>query len=320
MKKFLLISLIFTLAGCLIFSAGYQSAIAAEKSKYGGILKFNHSKPAGVIGDPLKIQGYNHEFIDFMLQTLVLPSNEKLGTFEPELATSWELAPDKSSYTFHLRKAVKFHDGTDFNAQAAKWNLERWVKSKRPKLDKVTSIDVIDDHTIRFNLSGWDAVALFDFAKDTYIISPTAFEKHGQEWAKYNPIGTGAFKIVELKRNVRLRYEKFADYWQKGLPYLDGIHITQIGDPMTAMASLKRGDIDVWFNCDSVSGAELKATGDFVITNNPGPHWVLIFNSKDPNSLWSNKKLRMAFEYAVDKKALTKATGRGFTYPIYEII
>ena len=320
MKKFLLISLVVLLVGGFVLSYGAQPVMAAAKGKYGGILRFNHSKPAGIIGNPLKIRGWNHEFVDFVLQTLITPSHKELGKFEPTLATSWKLAPDKSHIIFKLRKGVKFHDGTDFNAQAAKWNLDRWVKSKRPRLDKVTSIEVLDDYTIKCNLSGWDNVVLFDFAKDTFIVSPTAWEKHGEEWANYHPVGTGAFKLVEYKRNVFLRYEKFDDYWRKGLPYLDGIYVTQIPDPMTAIASLKKGEIDAWIGVDPISGSELRKEGGWGISTNPGPHGVFQFNSEDPNSPWSDKRMREALEYAINKKAIAKITGRGFFYPIYEII
>ncbi|MFC1891322.1 ABC transporter substrate-binding protein [Thermodesulfobacteriota bacterium] len=321
MKKPILILLIFALIGGFVLTHGTSPVMAAGQSnKYGGVLKYNMDKVAGVIGDPLLIRAWNHEYIDFMLETLVNPSNDKLGTFEPALATSWTLAPDRSHYTFNLRKGVKFSDGTDWNAQAAKWNIERWLKSKRPKFDRLKSIEVVDDHTLKCNLSGWDAVTMFDFGKDSYHISPAAFEKNGQEWAKFNPIGTGPFKLVDYKRNDRVVYDKVKDYWEKGLPYLDGIHITQIQDPMTAIASLKRGEIDGWMGIDSVSGAELKATGDYILDTNPGPHQLISFNSKDSNSIWSNKKMRMALEYAIDKVPLTKATGRGFTYPVYEIV
>ncbi|MBW1799408.1 MAG: ABC transporter substrate-binding protein [Deltaproteobacteria bacterium] len=320
MKKCLFVSSIFVLTVALLTGLSAAPAMAAEKAKYGGILKFNHSKPAGIIGNPLKIRGWNHEFIDFILQTLIRPSNTKLGSFEPQLAESWELAPDKSYYTFKLRKDVKFHDGTVFNAQAAKWNLDMWVKSKRPRLDKVTSVDVVDDYTIRCNLSGWDNVTLFDFAKDTFMVSPTAWKKNGEEWARYNPVGTGAFKLVEFKRKVSLKYEKFKDYWKKGLPYLDGVFITQIPDPMTAIASLKKGEIDAWMGVDPVSGSELRKTGDWVISTNPGPHQVLLYNSTDPKSPWADKRMREALEYAIDKETIAKTTGRGFTFPVWEMI
>jgi len=76
---------------------GTQSASAAEKAKYGGILKFNTDNPAGIIGDPLKIMMWNHIFSDVALQCLLRPSNTRMGDFEPELATSWKLAPDRSN-------------------------------------------------------------------------------------------------------------------------------------------------------------------------------------------------------------------------------
>ena len=132
MKKVLFAVLILTLVCGFLLTHGVQSVMSAEKGKYGGILKMNHSKPAGIIGHPLKIRAWNHEFIDNTLQTLIRASNTEMGVYEPVLATSWELAPDKSSYTFKLRRGVTFHDGTPFNAQAAKWNLDMWVKSKRP--------------------------------------------------------------------------------------------------------------------------------------------------------------------------------------------
>ena len=175
MKKIVIFAFVLAFMYSFVFMNDVQPVGAAEKAKYGGILKMNHSKPAGVIGNPLKIRGWNHEFIDNTLQTLIRPSNTEMGVYDPLLATSWELAPDKSHYIFKLRKGVKFHDGTPFNAKAAKWNLDMWVKSKRPRLDKVTSVDVIDDHTIRCNLKGWDAVTLADFSKDTFMISPAAW-------------------------------------------------------------------------------------------------------------------------------------------------
>ncbi|MBW1996635.1 MAG: ABC transporter substrate-binding protein [Deltaproteobacteria bacterium] len=320
MKRSYFVPLWFFLMCGLILGLGFQPSMAAEKSKYGGILKYNHTKTAGIVGNPLKIRGWNHEYIDNVLETLIIPSNKKMGEFEPQLATGWELAPDKSCYIFKLRKGVEFHDGTDFNAQAVKWNLDMWVKSKRPRLDKVKSIEVLDDYTVRVNLSGWDAVTLSDFSKDTYIVSPTAWKKHGEKWVDYHPVGTGPFKLVEFRRNVHLKYKRFEGYWKKGLPYLDGLFVTQIPDPMTAMAALKRGEIDAWTGVDPISGSELKKTGKWTIYTNPAIHRVIQFNSTDPKSIWSDKRMREALEYAIDKERIAKVMGRGFFFPIYEIV
>ena len=103
MKKIVMFTFVLAFACGFVFLNGVQPLEAAEKGKYGGILKMNHSKPAGVIGNPLKIRGWNHEFIDNTLQTLIRPSNTEMGVYDPVLATSWELAPDKSYYQFKLR-------------------------------------------------------------------------------------------------------------------------------------------------------------------------------------------------------------------------
>ena len=320
MKRVFFLTLIVVLACGFSLMQGHRMVMAAEKGKYGGILKMNHSKPAGIIGNPMKIRGWNHEFIDNTLQTLIRPSNTEMGVFDPVLATSWELAPDKSNYIFKLRKGVTFHDGTPFNAESAKWNLDMWVESNRPRLDKVTSVDVIDDYTIRCNLSGWDAVTLEDFSKDTFMISPTAWEKHGENWVDYHPVGTGPFKLTEFKRNVHLKFKKHDDYWAKGFPYLEGIEFSQIPDPMTTIASLKRGEIDAWMGVDPISASELQGSKGLVVIPNPALHNLLQFNSTDPKSPWSDIRMREALEYAVDKEALAKTVGRGFFTPVYEII
>ncbi len=320
MKKILFITLILTVVCGFLLMNGIQPVMAAGKGKYGGILKMNHSKPAGIIGNPLKIRGWNHEFIDNTLQTLIRPSHTEIDTYIPHLATSWELAPDKSYYIFKLRKGVTFHDGTPFNAEAAKWNLDMWVKAKRPQLKTLTSVDVIDDYTIRCNLSGWDAVTLRDFGRQSVMISPTAWKKHGEKWIDYHPVGTGPFKLKEFKRNVHVKFVKFDDYWVKGYPYLDGIEFLQIPDPMTTIASLKRGEIDAWMGVDPVSAAQLQNSKGLTIIPNPAIHNLLQFNSTDPKSPWADRRMREALEYAIDKPALAKSVGRGFFTPVYEII
>lgn len=324
MKKCFLISLgISLVVGFVIFS-GTQPAIAAEKGKYGGILKINHAKEASSIGFPLNIRHWNHEYTDFCAQFLLKPDPVNIGQREAWLATSWALAPDKSSYTFHLRKGVKFHDGTDFNAQAAKWNLDFWVKAKRPTLDTVTSVEVVDNYTIKCNLSKWDSVLENDFARQTYMISPTAYEKHDEKWANTHPVGTGPFKLTKFKRKSYLTFDKFKDYWEKkdgdALPYLDGLFVAQIPDPMTAIAALKAREVDALMGVDTVTASELLATGDYVADWIPGLSVVIVMNSTNPDSVWSDKRMRAALEYAVDKEKISKSLGYGFVQPVNEIV
>jgi len=324
MKKSLFISLIMVLVVGLFLMNGVLPVIAAEKGKYGGILKINHAKAAASFGFPLNIRHWNHEYTDFVCQAMARPDPKNIGAYEPVLATSWELAPDKSYYIFHLRKGVKFHDGTDFNAQAAKWNLDFWVNSKRPTLDKVKSIEVVDDYTIKCHLSSWDSVLIDDFSRQTYMISPTAYEKNGEKWADTHPVGTGAFKLKEFRRNAYLEFERFEDYWEKRngdkLPYLDGIYITQIQDPMTAIAALKKGEVDALMGIDVVTANELKQSGDYDFQWIPGLALVVVMNSMNPKSIWSDQRMRAALEYAVDKETICKSLGYGFVHPANQVV
>lgn len=317
MNKLILVSLIIIVIGGFLVCLA-QPVTAAEKPKHGGILRFNTAKSVANIGEPVSMRGGGFLFSGYALEGLVELSNEDIGTIRPELATSWELAPDKSNYIFHLRKGVKFHDGTEFNAQAVKWNLDRYIKAKRTMASNISSIDVIDKYTVRANLKKWDRTVLPGFRAE--LISPTAFEKNGIKWAIRNPVGTGPFKVTEFKRDIHVKYERNPDYWDKGLPYLDGIFMTMIPDPMTAKAMMTNGDIDIWTFADAVSGVELGKTGKFIVKKGIGPNVVISFNSKDPNSIWSDSRMRMALEYAIDKDAMHKAIGHGFRNTIYEVI
>ncbi|MBW1768954.1 MAG: ABC transporter substrate-binding protein [Deltaproteobacteria bacterium] len=318
-KRIFIITLSIILMGSFVFGFSSKAAMAAEKPKYGGILTFNMFPPVATLGNPLKFRGPDHEYIDNTLETLIRPSNEKMGVFEPLLATSWEFAPDKSYCIFKLNKGIKFHDGTDFNAEAVKWNLNQWIKSIRPRLNKVKTIDIIDDYTLKFNLKAWDSVFISDLGKDTYMVSPTAFEKHGEKWADTNPVGTGPFKFKRYKRNTVVTFDRFEGYWKKGLPYLGGLKILMIPDPMTFSAAFQRKDLDA-VRVDYILASELRAAGGYDIIALPTGHTALTFNSEDSNSIWSNKKAREALEYAIDKEKVAKVIGKGYINPIYEIV
>ncbi|MBW1911751.1 MAG: ABC transporter substrate-binding protein [Deltaproteobacteria bacterium] len=321
MKKYFLILLTVLLMGSFISGMGVQSALAKEKPKYGGVLKLNFFRPASRIGVPLNIRHSDHWYSEHALQKLIEGAEDQAGAYVGILATSWDLAPDRKSYTFHLRKGVKFHDGTDFNAQVVKWNLDKVLASKRPQFDKVTGIDIIDDHTIRFNLSEWDNLFIGDFSSDPgFIISPASFEKKGEKWANTNPVGTGPWKIKKIKRNTMISFEKYKGYWEAGVPYLDELLVYHIPDSMTAMAAFKNKDIDILYSTDPITADELESTGNYIVQIGSGPSGTLVMNTTDPKSVWYDKRMRYAFEYAIDKELMAKSIGRGYLKPSYEIV
>ena len=180
MRKVYLNVLLILLTGGLVFGGLVQPGMAEDKPKYGGKLILNFFRPVSRIGVPLNVRHSDQWYANHAIDKLIQSSEEVAGAVVPQLAINWELAPDKLSYTFKLRKGVKFHDGTDFNAQAVKWNLDKVIVASRPQLSKLTSIEVIDDYTVKFNLSSWDNQILNEFNSDVgLIISPASFEKNG---------------------------------------------------------------------------------------------------------------------------------------------
>src|SRR6266571_1670161 len=169
----------------------------------------------------------------------------------PELAKSWEVLDEGRTYVFHLHEGVKFHDGTDFNAQAAKWNIDRildpevksWI---RPYYEDVEQVEAVDTYILRIRLkepSGALPIALGGYYQGILMASPKAFETYDKDWL-YHPVGTGPFKFKEWIPGKHVILEKNPQYFKPGLPYLDTLEYRVMKDPLTASTALRAGEID----------------------------------------------------------------------------
>jgi peptide/nickel transport system substrate-binding protein len=257
-----------------------------------------------------------------------IPISERLvdwdakGNLIPLLARSWEGDPVNKTVTYHLRKGVKFHDGTPFNAEAARWNFQ-FLKDNGRLTDGefVKSIDVIDEHTVKLTCSEYTSQLILNYGWAT-MLSPTAFQKNGgKEWARFNAVGTGPFKQVEFKRDTVVRYEKNKEYWRKGYPLLDAIEMRWIPDPVTASMMIEKGEADAWSDVNNMKNVvDLEQKG-LKVNWGPGMLWALMpANGKDPKSPYANKKVREALEYAIDKQAIAKTIGFGKFEPLTQIV
>ena len=299
---------------------GAKQEVPSGNVRNGGVFKIGWSSTSSKFGDPLDLRGQGADFMSMACQTLIAYT-DKPGVFEPLLAESWELAPDKTSYTFHLRKGVKFHDGSPFNAEVVKWNHERVLASNRPTMQRIKSIEIINDYTIKYHISEWDNTVLNDFRGGaSIIISRVAFEKNGIEWVLTNPIGTGPFILYDYKRSSYHKYKRNKDYWQKGLPYLDGVEIHSITDPMTQLAAFKKGEMHALREIDVVMAEEIEKLGNYNIEFISGGHMILWFNNTSRESYMSDLRVREALEYAVNKEEIALSLGKGYVNPIYEIL
>ena len=309
-----------TLIMFIMLLPAMASVKAAPKPQYGGVMKIiDISEGAQPLGAPWDVKGIDTKLIKPVVENLL--REDINGNYHPGLATGWKIDQTKNTITVPLRKGVKFHDGTDFNAKAAKWCMDQGIKANVVK--GFLSVDVIDDYTIRVNVDKYQNNFL-NFLTSSYgagMVSPTAFEKKGAEWAKWNPVGTGPFKFVSYERGSKLKFTRWDGYWQKGLPYLDGIEYLFIRDPMTQQAAMRASGaekVQVLCVTSGEQAAMMKAQGFEVLTMPIGPV-SLIPDSKNSDSPLSKQKVREAVSYAINREAIVKARGFGFWSPALQI-
>jgi len=246
-------------------------------------------------------------------------SKEVLG---PSLATSWESSEDGLTWTFHLRKGVKFHDGTDFNAEAVKYSVERTKTLGMGAAfiwDSVEEVNVIDDYTVEFKLkyaAPLDLIAASGYG--AWIFSPTCTEAQGEkvsEWFNQgHDCGSGPYMIGSYERGRRLAMTRFDDYWggwKKG--QFDKVVFEIVVDPVVQQQMLEAGEASACYDLPRVNFAALDARDDVTVYINPSfMNLVGLFNmKKEPTN---NKLVRQALSYAfpykefIDKVMLGQAT------------
>lgn len=315
MKKFLWMTPIILMSAIILIS---PAAANAKDAKYGGILKLVYDKPATSFGFPPKIRAVDQNYASVALEAPMI-TDTKTGKIYPHLATSWELAEDGMSWIIKLREGVVFHDGTPFDAKAFKFNMDLWISKPTGAFEVLTSAEVIDSHTVRLNASSYYSLIPYELATEAYMVSPKAITENGEKWAESNPVGTGPFKFVSYDRPNKLTWTRFDQYWQEGLPYLDGVEYLIIRDPMTAISSLKGGEVNGQYYAHPQHADTMKKDGWTVLYDNPvGLH--IYGDSINPDSPWANKKVRQAVDYAIDKEAIMSQLGLGYYKPLYQIV
>ena len=291
----------------------------AATPQYGGTLKIMLiAGPQTAGGWPVDVFGPDATSYQFCMESL-LRSDDK-GGVSPWLATSYSVADDMKSITFDLRKGVKFHDGTDFNAQAAKWNLDNQITGKSSYAMYWDSVDIIGDYTIRVNLKSWVNTVLGSFADSpgSWMVSPTAYEKNGVDWMRNNPVGTGPFKFVSFQRDVKYVVTKNTDYWEQGKPYLDGIEVSYVADPMTQQAAMQAGEANMLELEPGKMAKDLETFGlitKFQIVT----VYTFLPDSAHADSPYAKQKVREAVGYSIDREALAKAFSYGYWDAPYQI-
>lgn len=166
----------------------------------------------------------------------------------PQLATSYQWAPDHRSVTLKLRPGVTFHDGEKFDAAAVKYNIERHKtlpgSNRRGELAPVTGVDVIDPLTVRLNLSAPFSPLLAQLTdRAGMMVSPKAAQAEGDKFGAH-PVCSGPYRFVERVAQDRIVLERYPNYWDQGAVHFDRIVYTPIPDATVRLANLRSGQLD----------------------------------------------------------------------------
>lgn len=311
MKKSTLLSSLIYILCTLCLSATLETfslaATPARSPQYGGTLRMGDLRDSVSLGYPPKMtvvvgQKQAAPAVETLYRT------DSTGKPIPWLATGETNNVAAKTITITLRKNVKFHDGTDFNAEAVKWNLEQCMSARLGGSEKFKSIDIVNDYTVRINLTEWDNTVTSNLGQTLgAIVSPTACKKNGNDWCGTNPVGTGPFQFVSWDKDNRTVYKKFNGYWQKGKPYLDRIEYIPIVDPLTRQMSFRKGELDLALTLAQADLAKLEKDGYTVIRRRIGAgSRSLVPDSINPKSPFANVKVRQATKYAIDTQAIVK--------------
>ena len=247
------------------------------------------------------------------------------GGVDPWLLDSYEMHNDELYYLFHCRPGVTFADGTPFNAEALKWNLDHYLEVGQrvvALLPQVTTTEIVDDMTVRVNLSEWNSNIPYAYSREPgYMFSPTFYNEHGEEYCTEHPCGTGAFTLTEWVRDVSKTFTKRTDYWG-GEVKLDTVKYVIMKDMQVASLALMNGDIDVLLAPPPETAVQLQEAGiPIKIAPVKSSDYLLVFNSlnkdKDGNDYkgddpTGNVLVRKAISYAIDEATLVEAVWGNF--------
>jgi peptide/nickel transport system substrate-binding protein len=236
----------------------------------------------------------------------------------PSLAESWTVSKDGLAYDFVLRKGVKFHNGDPVTAEDVKFSLERYRGGASGTLkERVAGVDVVEPQRVRIRLKQpWPDFMTFYGTPATgaaWIVPKRYVERVGDDGFKKAPIGAGPYRFVSFNPGIELVLEANESYWRK-VPSVKRLIFRSVPDESTRLAMLKRGEADVAYSIRGPLAEELRRTPGLTLkpTQPTFTEWLTFTEQWDPKSPWADKRVRLAANLAIDRKALNDAEYLGF--------
>ena len=309
MKRLALLSL--ALVGAMASSALAQSNLRIGLAEDPDVL------------DPSLARTYVGRIVFSSICDKLFDIDEKLAIV-PQLALSHETSADGKTVTIKLRPNVKFHDGEPFDAEAAKYSLERHLTMKgsfrKPELGSVDKVEVVDPLTIRLHLKQPFSPLLAQLTdRAGMMVSPKAAQAAGDKFGLH-PVCAGPYKFVERVQQDRIVVEKFADYWNKDQVFIDRITYLPIVDGTVRLANLRSGSLDL---IERVLATDIKSVRDdpklklskAVSLGYMGLTINLSNGPKANTPLAKDARVRQAFDLAIDRDAINQVVFNGEFVP-----
>jgi peptide/nickel transport system substrate-binding protein len=247
--------------------------------------------------------------------------DEKLNVV-PQLALGYDTAPDGLSVTIRLRPNVKFHDGEELDAAAAKYSLERHMTMagsfRKPELAAVDRVDVIDPLTIKISLKAPFAPLIAQLTdRSGMMVSPKAAAAAGDKFGLH-PVCAGPYKFVERVPQDRIVGEKFADYWNKDNVHIDRVVFLPISDDTVRLANLKSGGLDLIERVSATDIKDIRADPKLKLAT---ALWLgytgidINVGERTKNLLGKSAAVRQALDAAIDREAINQVVFNGEFVP-----
>ena len=244
----------------------------------------------------------------------------------PSLAESWTESADGKVYEFKLRRGLKFHNGEPVTAEDAKFSFERYKGAGASELRaRVQRVEVVDPLTVRFHLKEpWPDFMTFygTTATAAGLVVPKKYvEQVGEEGFRKHPIGAGPYKFVSHVPGVEVVLEAYTGYWRH-VPHVRRLVMKSVPEGTTRVAMLRTGEADIGFAFDGPEAEDVKRDPRLQIV--PSKHasinWLEFAEQWDPKSPWHDRRLRLAVNHALDRKAISDAACLGYCPPAGVIV
>ena len=252
-----------------------------------------------------------------------LPGGQKMS---PSLAESWKESPDGLTYEFKLRRGLKFHNGDPFTTEDVKFSFERYRGAGAKELQaRVRQVEIVDPLTIRFHLKEpWPDFMTFygTTATAAGIVVPKKYlTQVGDDGFRKHPIGIGPYQFVSHQPGIEVVLDAYPGYWRR-VPQVKRLIMKSVPEGTTRVAMLKKGEADIAYALDGEDAENVRRDPrlQLVPSKHASIYWIEFPEQWDPKSPWADKRVRLAVNYALDRKAINEVACLGYCPPAGVIV